>query len=281
MTTAGGGVPHVNYDQAMANTEPGGETSNFDIQSVSRVGQILSLFGPRTVELTAADIAERVGLNRTTAYRYAMSMVTAGILERGTRKGAFTLGGLLLQLGIHALHRKRVVDIAPGYLDELARTSGATAVLSLWGIDTPVVALVQEDPARTVHVTVRPGTQLDLSASQTRVFLAHLTDHLTVERMMETLPAPQRAELEAAIYTARRTGYYVSKLPDGIYGAAAPVFDEHGICATVALLGSELGVDLSSGSPLLSALTSTAAALGAELAGREGAPNAQLRRAAE
>ena len=80
MTTAGGGVPHVNYDQAMANTEPGGETSNFDIQSVSRVGQILSLFGPRTVELTAADIAERVGLNRTTAYRYAMSMVTAGIL---------------------------------------------------------------------------------------------------------------------------------------------------------------------------------------------------------
>ncbi len=271
----------MNYDRAMANTEPGGDPSNLDIQSVSRVGQILALFGPRTVELTAADVAERVGLNRTTAYRYCASMVTAGILERGHRKGTFTLGGLVLQLGIHALHRKRVVDVAPAYLDELARTSGTTAVLSLWGVDRPVVALVQENPARAVVVTVRPGTQLDLSAAQTRVFLAHLTDHLTVERMLEPLPAPQRAELEAAIYTARRTGYYVSKLPDGIFGAAAPVFDEYGICATVALLGSELGADLSPGSPLLSALTSTAAALGATLAGREGEPNAKLRRAAE
>jgi DNA-binding IclR family transcriptional regulator len=267
----------VKYDHAMVSTEPGGDASSFDIQSVSRVGQILGLFDPRTAELTAADVAERLGLNRTTAYRYCTSMVSAGMLERGRRKGTFVLGGLVLQLGIHALHRRRIVDIAPPFLTQLARETGMTAVLALWGVERPVVALVQENPARSVVVTVRPGTQLDLTASQTRVFLAHHTDHHLVERTLDELPAPERAELEAAIYTVRRTGYCIAKLPDGIFGAAAPVFDEHGISATVALLGSELGVDLSPGSPILSALTTTAAALGDELAGREGAPIARLR----
>jgi DNA-binding IclR family transcriptional regulator len=261
----------------MVNTEPGGDASTSDIQAVSRVAQILGLFGPQTDELTAADVAERLGLNRTTAYRYCMSMAAAGILERGTRRGTFALGGLLQQLGIHALQRKRVIDIAPRYLDDLAHQAGTTAVLSVWGVDRPVVALVREDTSRTVVVTVRAGSALDLSAAQTRVFLAHLTDHQLVERMLGQLPAAQRAELEAAIYSVRRNGYWVSLLPDGIFGAAAPVFDEHGICATVALLGAQQGADLTPGSPLLTAMMATAQALGDELTAREGAEIARLR----
>ena len=103
-------VPHLNYDSAMANTETS-EASSSDIQAVARVGQICSLFGPHTTELTAADVADRLDLNRTTAYRYCASLVAAGILERGPRRGTFVLGGLMLQLGIHALGRRRVVEI--------------------------------------------------------------------------------------------------------------------------------------------------------------------------
>src|SRR6187399_2457015 len=152
----------------MANTEAAGEGSSFDIQSVSRVGQILGLFGPLTTELSAAEVAERIGLNRTTAYRYCASLVSAGILERGPQRGTFILGGLMLQLGILSLARNRVLDIAPPYLTRLATAAGTTAVLSLWGARGPVVALVQEDTANTVVVTVRPGTQLDLNSAQIR-----------------------------------------------------------------------------------------------------------------
>ena len=260
----------LNYHSAMANIESS-EASSSDIQAVARVGQICALFGPNTVELTAADVAERLDLNRTTAYRYCASLVTAGILERGPRRGTFTLGGLMIQLGIHALGRRRVVEIAPPYLAALSASVGMTAVLSLWGARGPVVALVDDDPSRTVVVTVRAGSQLDVSAAQTRVFLAHQSDQSAFDRMTENATAAERSELEAAVYTARRTGMALARHSGGVFGVAAPVFDEYGISATVALLGADQMADLTPGSAILTQLLATANALSAALGGdREG-----------
>lgn len=255
------------YDRAMATTETTGEGSSFDIQSVSRVGQILGLFGPHTTELSAVEVAERLGLNRTTAYRYCASLVTAGILERGPRRGTFVLGGLMLQLGIHALGRRRVVEIAPPYLAELSAAVNMTVVLSLWGARGPVATLVEEDKSRSVVVTVRAGTQLDINAAQTRVFLAHHTEQHAIDWFLADATAAQRADLEAGIYTARRTGYSVVTHSGGLFAAAAPVFDEHGIAATVGILGADQMADLGPGSPLLTHLLGITSALSSELGG--------------
>lgn len=251
----------------MANIDTGAEASSSDIQAVARVGQICSLFGPHTTELTAADVADRLGLNRTTAYRYCASLVTAGILERGPRRGTFILGGLMLQLGIHALGRRRVVELAPPYLAELSTALRMTAVLSLWGARGPIVALVQEDVSRNVVVTVHAGTQLDLSAAQLRVFLAHHKDQFALERMAEGAAPAQRSELEAGVYAARRDGYSIVDHSGGLFGAAVPVFDEYGICATIGLIGTGRMADFAPESPTLSRLLTTAAALSDELRG--------------
>lgn len=250
----------------MANIDMTGEGSGSDIQAVQRVGQICALFGPRTTELTAADVAERLGLNRTTAYRYCASLVTAGILERGPRRGTFILGGLMVQLGIHALGRRRVVEVAPPYLAELTAAVRMTTVLGVWGARGPVVALVNEDLSRTLLVTVRAGTQLDLNSSQLRVFLA-CKDEQAFERITEGVSDARRAELEAGVFMARRNGYSITSHPDGLFAAAAPVYDEYGICATIAVLGADQMADLSPGSPALTRLLSTAATLSDELGG--------------
>lgn len=268
----------MKYALAMANTDGSGEGTSVDIQSVSRVGQILGLFGPHTTELTAVDVAERLGLNRTTAYRYCASLVTAGILERGRRRGSFALGGLMLQIGIQALGRRRVVDIAPPYLRELAAAAGTTAVLSIWAGRGAVVALAQEDASRTVVVTVRPGTKLETTSSQVRVFLAHLDDDELVRRVLDELPAPDRADVEASMYSVRRSGWAFVALPDGLFALAAPVFDEFGISATLALLGADQLSDPVARGPIITRLTEIAASLSDELGGgREGAPIAHLR----
>jgi DNA-binding IclR family transcriptional regulator len=254
----------------MANINTGGEISSSDIQAVARVGQICSLFGPHTTELTAADVAERLGLNRTTAYRYCASLATAGILERGPRRGTFILGALMVQLGIHALGRRRAVEIAPPYLAELSAALSMTSVLSLWGARGPIVALVQEDVSRSVVVTAHAGTQLDITAAQMRVFLAHHKDQFAIERITEGATAAERSELEAGIYAARRDGYSIVNHAGGLFGAAAPVFDEYGICATIGLIGAGQSTEFSPESPALARLLATAAALGAELGGVEG-----------
>lgn len=267
----------MNYDVVMANNA-GAESKSFDIQAVSRVGQILGLYGPHTTELTAMDVAEQLELNRTTAYRYCTSLVSAGILERGRRRGGFVLGGLVLQLGIQALGRRRVLDVAPPFLRELSSDVSMTSVLSLWAVRGPVVALTHEDTSRAVVVTVHPGTQLDMSASQMRVFLAHHTDHEMVERVLADLPPDERAELEAAIYTVRRTGSCVVGLPDGLFAAAAPIFDEEGLCATIAVLGVDQLAGTARRGPVVASLTQTAARLSEELGGGQpGAADADLR----
>lgn len=269
-----GGVLLLNYASGMVNTEGSGEASGSDIQAVARVGQICSLFGPYTTELSAAEVAERLGLNRTTAYRYCASLVAAGILDRGPRRGTFVLGGLMLQLGIHALSRRRVTEIAPPHLAELSAAVRMTAVLSLWGARGPVVVLVEEDKSRTAVVTVRAGSQLDATAAQTRVFLAHLGDDRAFGWMTEGATSAERAELEAAVYTARRAGYCIASQSGGVFSTAAPVFDEYGIAATVGLLGADPHADLTPGSPIITALLKTTTALSSELRGTpDGRPN--------
>lgn len=251
----------------MVNKDISSEAASSDIQAVARVGQICALFGPHTTELTAASVAEQLNLNRTTAYRYCVSLVAAGILERGPGKGTFILGGLMLELGIHALGRRRVVEIAPAHLRELSTAVRMTAVLSLWGARGPVVALVQEDMSRALVVTVHPGTQLDTTAAQMTVQLAYHSDPHAIDRIAQGLSSTERNDLETAVYAARRNGYTIVDHADGLVAVAAPVFDEQGIAATVALLGAESAASFTPGSPKLTYLLDTAAALTNELGG--------------
>ncbi|GIM92017.1 IclR family transcriptional regulator [Paractinoplanes toevensis] len=236
-------------------------TDTSDIQAVARVAQICGLFGPRVVELSAADIAERTGLNRTTAYRYCASMATAGILTRGDRRGTFTLGPLMLELGTLALGRQRVVEIARPHLRKLGAAVRMTAVLSIRGPQGPVVALVEEDSSRMVVVTVHPGTRLDATAAQTHLFLAH-SDAAAMDAAAAGLSPAERVRLESEVYSARQRGFAFVRPSGGPFVVAAPIFDENGLCATVAVLGAG---DLPDLSPVLDQVQGTAAELSNEM----------------
>ncbi|MGH3742339.1 MAG: IclR family transcriptional regulator, partial [Micromonosporaceae bacterium] len=212
------------------------------IQAVTRAAQVLRLFGPDTPELTAGEAAAKLRLNRTTAYRYCTSLAAAGLLERGHRPGSFIPGPLLLQLGVFALGRRRVMDLAPPHLHRLRMTAEHTAVLSLWGGAGAVVARVEEDPG-TVVITVRVGTQLPLDAAQSQLFLAWHPDQPTISRILAAQPADSRHALEARLAQVRAIGYaYNTAVSPGVLAIAAPVFDEYGICATLALVGTDKGM---------------------------------------
>lgn len=216
-----------------------GAASNGDIQAVSRTAQILTLFGPDTPEITVAEAAERLRLNRTTLHRYFISLETAGMLERTERTSVFAPGRLLLQLGAFAVGRRRVIQLAKPYMHELTRATGITVVLSLWGAAGPVVSHVEDDESHGTIVTVRVGSQLPLTAAQALVFLAYLPDQLTADRLLGTLPADQRIHVRDKISRIRDRGYCEPIVNQrGISVIAAPVFDKSAICATLAFVGT-------------------------------------------
>ncbi|WP_208024386.1 IclR family transcriptional regulator [Amycolatopsis pithecellobii] len=216
-----------------------GSASSGDIQAVSRVGQILGLFSVERPTTTVAEAAEQLGLNRSTTHRYFTSLVAAGLLERTQEPSRFAPGGLLMQLGAAALARRRVLDIAPPFLRRVSQSTHLTTVISLWGSSGPVVSRTEEDHTRAVLVTVRVGTQLTLRSAQAKVFLAFLPDQLRVERLLATLSESERDELVTQLDEVRRTGVATDHLADsGMNAVATGVFDEYGICATIAVVGT-------------------------------------------
>lgn len=246
---------------------PAGRGSAVEIQAVTRAAEILGLFGPGTPELSAAEAADRLGLNRSTAYRYCMSLTAAGLLERGIEAGKFIPGKLLLQLGAFSIGRRKVMQLAPSYMQTLSENARATAVLSLWGASGPVVSRVEESPDPLALVTVRVGAQLPLNAAQAVVFLAFHPDQLAMDRLLGNLAPAQRAAQQADIDRVRRTGHYSTAASPGVVGIAAPVFDEYGICASLAILGTDNALSQSDDAPELAMVLETARSLTKELGG--------------
>ncbi|MCP9964864.1 IclR family transcriptional regulator [Actinomadura madurae] len=216
------------------------EQGQSDIQAVSRMAQILRLFGPDAPELSVSEATERLQLNRTTVHRYLTSMTAAACSTAAAGPASYTPGGLIVQLGAFAIGQRRIIQLAPDYLRELTEQTGVTSVLSLWGPSGPVVSLVEEDVVHGTIVTVRVGSQLPLVTAQAVAFLAYLPDQLQVDRLLASLPVAQRAGLIDRIATTREIGLSIYPANRrGISVIAAPVFADSGVCATIAAIGTD------------------------------------------
>ncbi|MDT9592844.1 helix-turn-helix domain-containing protein [Nocardioides zeae] len=235
------------------------ETAGNDIQSVARVAQILALFSPQRPTVSAAEAARLLGLNRSTATRYLASLETTGLLRRNSQVSTtFEPGQALVQLGAFALGGLSVTSAAPPVMRRLSRATGHTVALSVWGATGPVVVHSENSVEWGASVTVRVGTHLQMNAAQTRVFLAFHEDRMLVERLVGTLEDQVREETLTDIASIRSgtMGQRVSN--NGVSVFAAPIFDTHGICASLGLLGTTTALPLDS-SPKESALLMEAA----------------------
>ena len=206
------------------------------IRSIDRAAQVLALFDQDTTALSPAIVAERLGLNRTTAHRYLLSLQAAGFLTIGNGPGP-----LLDQLSsVITLHRP-LIGLAPDVLRAVSDDTGMSAVLSLPGRVGPVVRLVEEvNTASGIFLTVRPGTVLEPKTSQARVTLAHTDDPETLARYHRTLTPDERRAEEQGFERIRRDGIAWADLGQlGLAGVAAPVFRDGAVVATVAVIGTD------------------------------------------
>lgn len=238
--------------------------SSVDIQAVDRVGRILALFGPGRETVGTAEAAELIELNRTTTYRYLASLVAAGILEaKGDR--TYGPGPTLLQLGAFALGRQDVLLHAPEPMAALAQQTGITAVLSLWGTRSPVVAHVEESPGREIVVTVRVGMHLRSSAAQASVFHAFRANDKPIRTAVQAMPKAERHRLREEAEIVRERGFAGRVSERGIAVLAVPVHNERHMVASLGLLATRDVLDVSDASPELQVLREAADTISAAL----------------
>jgi IclR family pca regulon transcriptional regulator len=98
-------------------------------QSLERGLAILESFTAEHPLLGIADIADRLGMSRSTTHRYATTLVALGYLEQGERR-KYRLGLRVTDLGMSALNGTGLREHAHACLAELSHRAGYTTSLA-------------------------------------------------------------------------------------------------------------------------------------------------------
>ncbi len=157
-------------------------------QSLERGLAILGCFTPQRPVLGIADIADELGMSRSTTHRYVITLVALGYVEQGASR-KYRLGLRVTDLGMSALNSTGLREHSHSYLEELRRRTGFTVSLSvLDGAD-----IVYVDRARSfrrgqsmIDLGLQPGSRLPAyCTSMGKLLLAHLPVGEREERIAE------------------------------------------------------------------------------------------------
>lgn len=186
--------------------------------------------------LTAAEIGRRLGVHKSTVLRLAAPLLESELLRRDEVSGRFRLGPGALRLGHAYLAGLDVETVAARSLDDLARTTGCTSVLTV-----PDGLRVRVAGHRTAPGAVRPPgrlpTSVPLHCSAAGKAILAVSGAGLLERAVAggLTPATSRSitdpgELRAELVRTRRRGFAVDdrELDPDTRAVAAPVLDHTG-----------------------------------------------------
>ncbi len=205
------------------------------VQSISRAFAVLGALedGPRGV----TEVAERVGLPKSTVARMLATLVREGAVEQLADDARYRLGPRIAALGRAVEPARDLISIAHPHLVELAALVGETAGLSV--PDGDVVHYVdQVDADHEVQVRDWTGTRVPMHAVPSgQLFLANLEPSALdafLSRPLawftpQTLDDPVR--LRERLERVRRAGHawVREEFAEGLASVAAGIVDPTGV----------------------------------------------------
>jgi DNA-binding IclR family transcriptional regulator len=182
--------------------------------------------------LDHGSLARRLGLRRSTLYRYLAVLLDAGYIEETREPGRYRLGSRIVYLAA-VTHGREFADLSRDAVRELAALTGETAHATVY--DYPYSVTIQiENDSSPVGPRLRIGASRPLHACASgKVFLAFERAAVLDAYLIGGLPAmtprtiTDPAELRRVMMRARKDGYAVDagESYEGVSGLAAPVFD--------------------------------------------------------
>ncbi len=164
-------------------------------QSLERGLAILRCFTPQRSVLGIAEIADDVGMSRSTTHRYVITLVALGYLEQGASR-KYRLGLRVTDLGMAALNSTGLREHSRAYLENLRRRTTYTASLTV--LDGSEILYVER--ARSFR---RGQHKIDLNLRIGSRLPAYCTSMGKV--LLANLPEPELEQLLANI-TLKRVG---------------------------------------------------------------------------
>ena len=205
---------------------------NATYHSAERVLALLASFEDGRPELSVTEIAEALGVHKSTASRLAATLERTGFLARSGKR--YRLGVEIIRLGSLALRSADIVARLQPAMAKLSQLTGETINLAVPA--GPDILNVAEVPSGYIlnssggwigrrtkpHAVANGKVLLAFGAIPMPGTLDRFTEHTIC-----SVPA-----LEAQLAEIRRDGYAtaVAELEDGLVAVAAPVFGPGGGC---------------------------------------------------
>jgi DNA-binding IclR family transcriptional regulator len=216
----------------------------YRIQAIERAVAILNALSADDPELGVTELAERLGLHKSTVHRFMVNLDAAGLVERNPRSGRYRLGLRIFELGAQVMQRMNLWDEALPFLEGLVRDTGETGHLAVLD-GGEAIYIERVEARRALRVPSAVGRGYPAHATNLgKVLLADLSQErveaIIAERGLaaytpKTITDPD--ELGRDLERIRRRGYAVDneEYDDGLRCIGAPVRDHSG--RTVAALG--------------------------------------------
>jgi DNA-binding IclR family transcriptional regulator len=201
-------------------------------QAIRRAVAVLKAFGPEPVHLTAQQISQRTGLNRSTVYRLLSALEHEGLLAADAT-GRYRLGPDMAILGTLALRQMDLRAVALPCMRGLAERSGETIDLEiLHGNQVMIIEEIAGD--HLLSATSNIGTLYPAHCTSTGKLLLAALPADTLSVLLADGPSrcgPRtitdadalRAELQAALERGYATSY--EELEAHLHAIGAPIYD--------------------------------------------------------
>jgi DNA-binding IclR family transcriptional regulator len=218
--------------------------------SAAKVVEVLFAFSMVNPHLTAAEVADIVGINRSTAHRLLQILETARVVRRRPgESSSYELAARVLQLSETFLHQLDDLHSASlSYLTELVERTGETAALHVRQRDARVGIVQVESPHPLRRTYTDLGQRVPLYLGAPSLAMLAFLPQEQIDRYVprdDAWPSFEFADRDAlmrALEAIRSRGFAVSHAHRlaGVTSIAAPIRSRSGdVIASINVSGPE------------------------------------------
>lgn len=223
------------------------------IRAVERALDILLCFSSERSKLSLTQIAEIVGMNKSTVHRLLLTLEGKSFLHRESSTGLYELGYRFLDMASIVIKNVDIQGFAQPYLERLAEECGETVDLAILDGSQIIYLQVIESNQR-VKLAAAVGQRLPVHCTASgKAFLAYLPQD-EIHRILaggltryteNTLTSIE--EIKKDIEQTRSRGFSISEqeFENYIHAIAAPILNANQVpVAVIAVVGPSFRLPL-------------------------------------
>jgi DNA-binding IclR family transcriptional regulator len=214
--------------------------------SLTNALRILKSFSCDHPELTLSEIAELVGISKSTACRLIQTLESEGFMYQNIHFNSYRLGSSVLALSNTVIDQIAILKETTNFLKQLTAQAGESSHIAILD-KTDVIYLKKEDSQHSVQLLSHIGRRNPAHCTASGLAILAFIHPTTIEKIFEhgLEQATQHSivslpKLQQKLATIREQGYSISKgeFIENIVSVGAPIYNKNNqVFAAISVAG--------------------------------------------